>query len=50
MKAANTTMNTVKTAQVRQRQAKDGPVGGLCPRKCRDSSLSRPKPRLNTEL
>jgi hypothetical protein len=43
------TMNTDITAQVRQPLATDGLVGDLCPRKCRQSPLSRPEPRLNTE-
>ena len=43
------TMKKVITEQVRQRTVKDGPIGDLCPRECRHSTLSRPEPRLNTE-
>jgi hypothetical protein len=32
-----------------QGRANNRPIEALCPRKCRNSSLSRPKPRLNTE-
>ena len=47
--AADTTMTTAITRPVCQGRANNRPIEALCPRKCRNSSLSRPKPRLNTE-